>query len=130
MWVPPEHKLLQVRLAIWAFSAIAATKEYYEYNSNPYCRRVGPFIWLTCFTLLVEFSIIVKFGSDMFTAPFPWYVQVMWTVIGFFVLVGAYVAWSNERKYGNKYWDISSKFNLNDPQVEVEPVINTNKKNN
>lgn len=66
----------------------------------------------------------------MFTAPFPWYVQVMWTVIGFFVLVGAYVAWSNERKYGNKYWDISSKFNLNDPQVEVEPVINTNKKNN
>jgi len=74
MWVPPEHKILQVRLAIWAFSAIAATKEYYEFIANPYCKRVGPFIWLTSFTLMIEFSIVVKFGITMFTEPFPWYV--------------------------------------------------------
>lgn len=98
MWVPPEHWILQVRLAIWAFSAIGATKEYYEFVANPYCKRVGPFIWLTSFTLLVEFSIIVKFGATMFDAPFPWYVQLMWTVIAIFLVIGAVVAFVNERK--------------------------------
>jgi phosphatidylserine synthase 2 len=34
LWVPPDHKVLSVRLAIWAFSAIAATKEYYEFITN------------------------------------------------------------------------------------------------
>lgn len=34
MWVPPDHKVLTVRLAIWAFSAIAATKEFYEFTTN------------------------------------------------------------------------------------------------
>jgi phosphatidylserine synthase 2 len=74
LWVPAEHDILKFRLAIWAFSAIAASKEYYEYMSNPYCYKFGPFVWLTCMTLLVEFSIIVKFGIHMFSEPFPWYV--------------------------------------------------------
>lgn len=34
MWVPPDHKILSVRLCIWAFSAIAATKEFYEFITN------------------------------------------------------------------------------------------------
>lgn len=93
LWVPPEHKILQVRLAIWAFSAIAATKEFYEYVTNPYCKRVGPFIWLTCFTLLIEFSLIVKFGAQMFTQPFPWYVKLMWSTIGFFIVCGFFYAY-------------------------------------
>lgn len=98
MWVPPEHKILQVRLAIWAFSAIAATKEFYEFVANPRCKRVGPFIWLTTFTLLIEFSIIVKFGATMFNEPFPWYVQLMWLVISVLLIIGAVVSFLNERK--------------------------------
>lgn len=73
---------------------------------------------------------MVKFGVDMFTEPFPWYVQLMWAVIGVFVLIGAAVAWNNERKYGNKYLDITNKFNLNDPVVEVEPFVSNDKKHN
>jgi len=34
LWIPPENKLLQVRIALWAFSAIAATKEFYEFTTN------------------------------------------------------------------------------------------------
>ena len=74
VWVPADHKILLVRVAIWGFSAIAATKEFYEFLSNKNCKRVGPFIWLTTFTLLVEFSIVVKYGRIMFNEPFPWYV--------------------------------------------------------
>lgn len=125
MWVPPEHKILQVRLAIWAFSAIAATKEFYEFVANPYCKRVGPFIWLTSFTLMIEFSIVVKFGSTMFTAPFPWYVQAMWSVLGVFIVIGGIIAYSNGNKNGTKFK--SEEFNLIDPKVDVEPF--ENKKN-
>jgi phosphatidylserine synthase 2 len=95
LWVPPEHKILSTRVAIWAFSAIAATKEFYEFASNPYCKRVGPFIWLTTFTLLIESSIVFKFGATMFTAPFPWYVQLMWSVIGALLFAGGVFAYSN-----------------------------------
>lgn len=42
----------------------------------------------------------------MFTAPFPWYVQLMWSVIGVLVVIGGIVAYRNERKYGNKFMDM------------------------
>ena len=75
LWVPPEHWILKARLAIWAFSAICSTKEYYEYLTNPYCYRIGPFVWLCTFTLFLEFSFIAKFGAPIFTEAFPWYVK-------------------------------------------------------
>lgn len=124
MWVPPDHKILSVRLAIWAFSAIAATKEYYEFIANPYCKRVGPFIWLTSFTLLIEFSIIVKFGRSMFSAPFPWYVQLMWAIIGGLIVIGGIVAYTNEKKKGKKI--DSNDYNLTDPKIDIE-LIHTKK---
>lgn len=49
-------------------------------------------------TLLVEFSIIVKFGIRLFDAPFPDYVKLIWTLIGIFVLIGGLYAYCNERK--------------------------------
>lgn len=48
-------------------------------------------------TLLLELSVIVKYGSTMFDAPFPWYVKVMWMVIGSFLILGGVVAYRNER---------------------------------
>ena len=102
MWVPPDHDLLKIGLALWAFSAIAATKEYYEYLSNPYCYKFGPFLWLTCMTLFVEYSIMIKFGLHMFTEPFPLYVKVIWSIIGIFVLVGGIYSWINENKNKQK----------------------------
>jgi phosphatidylserine synthase 2 len=89
LWVPADHKMLQVRLFIWACTATAATKEYYEFITNINCKRVGPFLWMGFLGLAVEFSIAIKFGMTMFHEPFPWYVQLMWAVIGTLVLFGA-----------------------------------------
>ena len=102
LWVPPEHWILKVRLAIWAFSAIGATKEFYEYISNEYCYKFGPFLWLTVMTILVEFSIIVKFGSRLFVNSFPVYVKVIWSIIGAFLIAGAIYAYSNQIKNERK----------------------------
>lgn len=98
VWVPPDHSLLKYRLCIWAFSAIASTKELYEYMSNKYCYRIGPFIWLATFTLLMEFSIIVKNGMVMFNEPFPESVKVIWTCIFLILCSGFIYAWINEKK--------------------------------
>jgi phosphatidylserine synthase 2 len=102
LWVPANHWLLPVRLALWAFSAIAATKEYYEYTVNKYCYRIGPFVWLGAFTLLTELSVIVKFGSVLFTETFPWYVKLIWVFLTILILSGGLYAYSNERKNADK----------------------------
>jgi Phosphatidyl serine synthase len=74
LWVPADHKILAVRVFMWAFGSIACAKEYYEFISNKYCKRVGPYVWVNSLSLGVELSIVIKFGSTMFTSPFPWYV--------------------------------------------------------
>jgi phosphatidylserine synthase 2 len=102
LWVPANHWLLSIRLALWAFSAIAATKEYYEYTVNKYCYRIGPFVWLGCFTLLTELSIIFKFGQIMFIEAFPLYVKLIWLFIAILMLIGFFYAYSNERKNAEK----------------------------
>lgn len=35
IWLPPSHTLLQIRIFLWGFCAVATGKEWYEYVSNP-----------------------------------------------------------------------------------------------
>ena len=116
LWVPANHNLLLGRLCVWAVTCIASSKEYYEYVSNPHCKRVGPFVWIMCFTLGVEFSIAIKFGAQMFTQPFPWYVQALWTAIFSLVGLGAVYAYCNGRKL-----ETQKEFDLQEPTIDVEP---------
>ena len=61
MWVPPNHDLLKYRVVLWGWVAIATSKEWYEYVSNPHCHRLGPFAWMTFYVSLIELSAIFKF---------------------------------------------------------------------
>jgi|LauGreDrversion4_2_1035121.scaffolds.fasta_scaffold247859_2 hypothetical protein len=97
LWVPADHKILGVRVFMWAFGSIACAKEYYEFISNKYCKRVGPYVWVNSLALGVEFSIVIKFGSTMFKTPFPWYVQAMWAFISVLILIGYGIAFINEK---------------------------------
>ena len=63
LWIPPNHNVLAVRVFMWGFGCVASAKEYYEFISNKNCKRLGPFVWVPCFALGVEFSIAIKFGS-------------------------------------------------------------------
>jgi hypothetical protein len=73
---------------MWAFVCIAAAKEYYEFISNKHCKRVGPFVWLCCLCIGIELSIVLKFGFNMFTTPFPSYVVLIWIGISGLILAG------------------------------------------
>ena len=133
LWVPADHKILGVRVFMWAFGSIACAKEYYEFISNKYCKRVGPYVWVNSLALGVEFSIVVKFESTMFTAPFPWYVQVMWACISVLVLIGYGIAFINETSKKGKSVDVITQsekaFDPQEPTIDIEPIFDSKKNN-
>ena len=74
LWINAESDILKARVAIWAFSAIVTSKEYFEYVDDPNCKRVGPFFWLSTYTVMIEYGIWIKFSQDVFAFNFPGYV--------------------------------------------------------
>jgi Phosphatidyl serine synthase len=118
LWIPANHNILLIRLFIWAFACIASAKEFFEFISNKHCKRVGPYVWLSCLALGVEFSITFKFGRQMFIEPFPDYVKIMWGIIFSLLLMGGLYAYSNGCKNDTK----KEKFDPQDPKIDVELV--------
>ena len=129
LWVSAESDLCKARVAIWAFSAICTTKEFYIFMDDPNCKRVGPFLWLSIYTLLIEYSIWFKFSRGLFDAPFPWYVVLIDSVYLLIFLLGALFS------YMNGGWDANPKTKLNffNPEIQVEnteAVLSEEKKKN
>ena len=120
LWVGAESDLLKARVAIWAFTAVVASKEFFEYIDDVNCKRVGPFIWLSCYTILIEYGIWFKFSRGMFDAPFPWYVKAI--AISYFsaVLIGAIIAFVNGQRKQVQESDNKRRINHVDPSVSIE----------
>lgn len=116
LWISAESDLCKARLAIWAFAAIAASKEFYIFCDDPNCKRIGPFFWLCCYTLFVEYSIWFKFSRGMFSAPFPWYVKVIIVVYLALVILGGVYAYLNGRVLKQK----KIRYDILDPEVTIE----------
>ncbi|KAJ2525659.1 hypothetical protein IWW43_006721 [Coemansia sp. RSA 1935] len=91
LWVPPEHPLVIARLSLLFLFSLPSAREYYEYYSNPRCKRMGAHCWMLIVTLLTELLIIVKFARGEFTEPFPRYVVVFWSVVA--SLLAAFSVW-------------------------------------
>lgn len=95
LWIPAESDILKARVFIWAFSAIITSKEFYIYIDDPNCKRVGPFFWLTTYTLCIEYSCWFKFSRGLFDEPFPWYVIAINILYWGVVLAGAVYSYFN-----------------------------------
>jgi phosphatidylserine synthase 2 len=65
LYVPHTSDVLKGRVAIWGFTAIITSKEFFEYLDDPNCKRVGPFYWLSVYTLAIEYGIWFKFSQDI-----------------------------------------------------------------
>jgi len=122
VWVGAESDLLKARVAIWGFVGIVTSKEYFEYMDDPNCKRVGPFFWLSSYTLMIEYGIWFKFSRGLTDAPFPWYVKVIFVTYAAVVLLGGLIAYNNDLKNNaaQKSKTNKAKYNLLDPEVEVE----------
>lgn len=116
LWVAAESDMLKARLFIWAFSAIAASKEYYIFCDDPNCKRVGPFLWICTYTLMIEYSAWFKFSRGVFDVPTPWYVKVIIVVYTSLVIIGGVYAYNNGRKLKLK----KIRYDTTDPEVTIE----------
>ena len=128
LWVPAEHDLLKYRVFLWGLASIATAKEWYEYVSNQYCHRLGPFAWLAFYTSTVELLTVIKCAEGQFTAPFPWYVKVIWCFLTASFLWLCYIAYRNgsrEEENTDSKKVKSLEFNPYNPSVEI---INHNEK--
>ncbi|KAJ2798874.1 hypothetical protein H4R20_004656 [Coemansia guatemalensis] len=91
LWIPPEHPLVITRLLLLFLFALPSAREYYEYYSNPRCKRMGAHCWLLIATLLTELLIVVKFARGEFTEPTPRFAIVFWSAVA--ALLGAFSLW-------------------------------------
>ena len=118
LWVPAEHDMLKFRVALWGFAALACSKEWYEFCTNDYCHRLGPFSWLAFFTASIETMLVVKNSHDMFHEPFPWYVKVIWTCITATWWGLMFVAWRNSLKHAERRTP-GREFNPYNPDLDI-----------
>jgi len=131
LWVSAESDLLKARVAIWGFTAIVTSKEYFEYINDPNSNRVGPFFWLSTYTLFIEYSIWFKFSRGLFDAPFPWYVKVIHVTYGTMFIAGAIYSYNNGLTQPKSKQE--KKYNLLDPDLTIdntEEVLNAKKGQN
>ncbi|KAJ2448879.1 hypothetical protein EV183_005204 [Coemansia sp. RSA 2336] len=91
LWVPPEHPLVIARLALLFMFSLPGAREYYEYYSNPRCKRMGAHCWMLIATLLTELLIVVKFGRGEFSEPFPRLVIAFWSAVA--LALAAFSLW-------------------------------------
>ncbi|KAJ1963754.1 hypothetical protein GGI12_001864 [Dipsacomyces acuminosporus] len=91
LWIPPEHPLVIARLSLLFLFALPGAREYYEYYSNPRCKRMGAHCWMLIATLLTELLIIVKFSRGEFTEPFPRHVVIFWSTVA--ALIAGFSVW-------------------------------------
>ncbi len=112
-WIPADHLLVKYRVLLWGFVAIATSKEWYEYVSNPVCHRLGPFVWLTLYTCAIESLSVYKFRGDEFQNPFPWWIKAIWALIAVMFTIGAFKAYRNGKKQRQAI------FNPYNPSIDI-----------
>ncbi|KAL4456162.1 hypothetical protein ABPG74_014123 [Tetrahymena malaccensis] len=81
LWIRPSHPVLSFRTFMIGFLAIPATREYYEYISNPQQKRLGGVCWLTQAIIYSELLVFLKNYNGQFIEAFPDYIIQIWIVI-------------------------------------------------
>ncbi|CAH8461345.1 unnamed protein product [Schistosoma rodhaini] len=89
LWVPPPHFLCLGRLIFLTLMGATAIREYFEYLDDPKCKRFGRQAWMIASIIITELLIVMKFGWDIITKPFPRHISIFWSL----VLIGL-VSWT------------------------------------
>eukprot|EP01117_Protostelium_nocturnum_P013513 TRINITY_DN5047_c0_g1_i3.p1 TRINITY_DN5047_c0_g1~~TRINITY_DN5047_c0_g1_i3.p1 ORF type:complete len:412 (+),score=101.41 TRINITY_DN5047_c0_g1_i3:507-1742(+) len=80
LYIPPPHIINILRLfLVWGL-AMPATREFYQYVSDPLCKRFGTSCWLVVAGASLELLVWVKYARSqrMFEKPAPTVVVYSW----------------------------------------------------
>jgi len=80
LWLPPPHWINVSRLVLWMFTGLPALREYYQFVTDPTCKKFGTMVWLGFALLGLEILICIKFSRGMFPKPIPQEVIISWAV--------------------------------------------------
>eukprot|EP01104_Vermistella_antarctica_P011432 TRINITY_DN3191_c0_g1_i2.p1 TRINITY_DN3191_c0_g1~~TRINITY_DN3191_c0_g1_i2.p1 ORF type:complete len:455 (+),score=91.50 TRINITY_DN3191_c0_g1_i2:253-1617(+) len=100
LWIPSSHQICVARLLIMELACLPAAREFYQFATDPTCKRLGAGAWLLYATVGLELLVIAKFSDGMFAAPIPSLVVWSWTIALslFFGVSLSYFVWRNYKK--------------------------------
>jgi len=81
LWIPPSNKLTIGRLLIWWGIGLPGAREFYQWVTDPNCKKLGSMAWMCCACLCSEILIEVKYGKGMFPNPHPPHIIGFWVVL-------------------------------------------------
>lgn len=88
LWIPAGHRIVLIRLWFLVFWGTPATREIYDYMVGV-TNTIGQQFWVLCAIAFTETLIVIKFGKEIITKPFPPFIKSCW-VWGFVI----YILWS------------------------------------
>ncbi|XP_066275159.1 phosphatidylserine synthase 2-like [Branchiostoma lanceolatum] len=91
LWIPISHWLQLARVALYLIGGAAVSRQVYQYMDDPNCKSLGHFGWIYIILVITEVAIIVKFGRDLLTIPFPDHILISW-IAGFLALT-SWLVW-------------------------------------
>ncbi|PRP83789.1 phosphatidylserine synthase [Planoprotostelium fungivorum] len=80
--IPPPHPINVIRLFLWWGLGLPAAREFYQYVTDPKCKRMGSMCWIVAACAILELLLWIKYGfsKQMFTAQAPPVVVYSWIV--------------------------------------------------
>lgn len=82
LWIPVSSSLNLWRLIYFFLICLPATREAYQFISDPRCKRLGMYAWIATANILTELVIILKFSVGEFQKPFPLEIKIFWSIFG------------------------------------------------
>ncbi|KAJ3282818.1 PSS-domain-containing protein [Rhizoclosmatium globosum] len=131
LWIPPPHFINVLRLVVMFFFCMPATREVYQYLSDPRCKRIGYHAWMLAANVFTEALISVKFGQGEFPAPFPAHVKAFWAVLITFLVGYAVIQFLLRKQlgwFGGK--EAFGNYEANDDEVVEAKKAGRKKKTN
>mmetsp|Transcript_27 Transcript_27/g.58 ORF Transcript_27/g.58 Transcript_27/m.58 type:complete len:446 (+) Transcript_27:177-1514(+) len=114
LWIPPRNMLNTYRLFVFFAMVIPAVNEYYYYvtdrdnndltsgdmdDDEEGSHKLGVFTWIFLSCTVLEFLIIYKFGSELFSLPWPPHIKWSWLAVGLATLL-FFCAWTAKAGLG------------------------------
>jgi len=94
LWIPPPHPINVARLFLWWGIGQPGIREYYQWVTDPNCKRFGTASWICTAMMGMEVLIWIKFGKGMFPKQAP--PEIFWSwviaIIVFFLWAFWYFA--------------------------------------
>ncbi|XP_002128264.2 phosphatidylserine synthase 2 [Ciona intestinalis] len=111
LWVPPDNPMVTFRLILYLFWGAVAIRESYDYAGGV-AKKFGQQAWIISAIVITEFMIVVKFGSDVLSIPFPSYIKWFW--ISVFIIYIGFSVWKFQMKFPRiKLWSKTVLNNIN-----------------